>query len=188
MARTRRSTRTTSTSRSSRSGGGLARFLLPAAALGIGAYLLWPKRADAAVLPPPEPAPSPFPLPPPPVPSSAVTIEPVADAPLVEGTSRGRIVGGTDITVRNGPADNATIVSRLPQGAGVAIMIAPLAPPTPLAPQGRLLVRTARGKEGYVAAQYILADDARPARTAGWASNARVPGFYNYYDSGRGHY
>ena len=65
-----RSTRSTRTSTSRSSGGGLARFLLPAAALGIGAYLLWPKTAEARpqIAPlPPGPAPGPpNPLPPPP--------------------------------------------------------------------------------------------------------------------------
>ena len=189
MATARRSTR--------RSGGGsssgLARFLLPAAAIGIGAYLLWPKRAYAGP-PLPAPPPSPTPLPPPPVPGGGGGgVEPVADAPLSEGTSRGRITGA-NVVVRNGPGDNAAVVSTLPLNAGVAVMIAPQTPPTPNAPQGRVLVRTARGAQGYVAAQFVrveapssgpvsAADAARgggAAGTAGWASNARMPGFYNY--------
>ena len=172
MARTRRSTRSRSTSRSSRgSGGSLARFLLPAAALGIGAYLLWPKPASAAVLPPTPPGPAPGPpnpLPPPPAPG--IGIEPVADAPLTGGTSRGRIVNGTDIVVRNGFTDTSPIVSRLPQGAGVAVLIGPPAPPTANAPQGRIRVRTARGAEGYVAAQFVRIDAQPTPGTAGWAA------------------
>lgn len=188
---TRRTTRTTTT-RSSKSGGmGVARFLLPAAALGIGAYLLWPKKANAAVLPPsPGPIPpSPNPLPPPPVPGTT-PVEAVADAPLGEGLSRGRITG-SNVLVRNGFADNSPILSSLPLGAGVAVMIGPPAPPTANAPQGRLQVRTAGGKQGYVAAQYVrieqpgVASAAMAAQgsgapgTAGWA-----PAFYNYFHAG----
>ena len=169
MARTRRSTRSRSTSRSSRgSGGSLARFLLPAAALGIGAYLLWPRTASAAVLPPPGPAPGPpNPLPPPPAPG--ISIEPVADAPLTGGTSRGRITG-SDVVVRNGFSDTSPVVARLPLNAGVAVMIGPPAPPTPNAPQGRIRVRTARGAEGYVAAQFVRIDAQPSPGTAGWAA------------------
>ena len=62
----RRRTRTTRTTRTtSNGGGGIARYLLPAAALGIAAYLLWPKRANAA---PPQVAPLPGPLNPLPLP------------------------------------------------------------------------------------------------------------------------
>ena len=184
---TRRSTRTRSTrsSRSSGRGGSLARFLLPAAALGIGAYLLWPRTASAAVLPPPAPpgpAPGPpNPLPPPPAPGGGgITIEPLADAPLTGGTSRGRITG-SDVVVRNGFSDTSPVVSRLPLNAGVAVMIGPPAPPTPNAPQGRIRVRTARGAEGYVAIadasgkRLITVEPGAPG-TAGWA---RMPGFYN---------
>ena len=167
-----------STSRSGGSTSGLARFLLPAAAIGIGAYLLWPKRANAA--PSPLPNPNPIQPPPPQIPSGSA-VEPVADAPLGEGTSRGRITG-SNVLVRNGPNDNSPVVSTLPRNAGVAVMIAPLTPPTPNAPQGRVLVRTARGAQGYVAAEYVrvdapsapvsAADAARgggAAGTAGWA-------------------
>ena len=169
MARTRRSTRSRSTSRSSRgSGGSLARFLLPAAALGIGAYLLWPKTASAAILPPPDPAPGPpNPLPPPPAPG--IGIEPVADAPLTGGTSRGRITRN-DVVVRNGFSDTSPVLARLPLNAGVAVMIGPPAPPTPNAPQGRIRVRTARGAEGYVAAQFVRIDAQPSPGTAGWAA------------------
>ena len=175
MARTRRSTRTTS-SRSSRSGGSLARFLLPVAALGIGAYLLWPRTASAAVLPPPAPGPAPGPpnpLPPPPAPGGGgISIEPVADAPLTGGTSRGRITG-SDVVVRNGFSDTSPVVSRLPLNAGVAVMIGPPAPPTPNAPQGRIRVRTARGAEGYVAAQFVRIDAQPSPGTAGYLYNRR---------------
>ena len=175
MARTRRSTRTRSTNirRSSGSGGGIARFLLPAAALGIGAYLLWPKTAAAAVLPPPGPAPGPpNPLPPPPLPPppAGTPIEAVADAPLTAGTSRGRITG-SNVLVRNGFTDTSPIVSSLPLNAGVAVMIGPPSPPTPSAPQGRLRVRTARGAEGYVAAQYVRIDAQPEPATAGYFYN-----------------
>ena len=167
---TRRSTRSTRTSRSSGRGGSLARFLLPVAALGIGAYLLWPRTASAAVLPPPGTAPSPpNPLPPPPPPPSGggISIEPVADAPLTGGTSRGRITG-SDVVVRNGFSDTSPVVSRLPLNAGVAVMIGPPAPPTPNAPQGRIRVRTARGAEGYVAAQFVRIDAQPAPGTAGY--------------------
>ena len=174
MATKRRSTRSTSSRRSSGSGGSIARFLLPVAALGIGAYLLWPKTASAAVLPPPAPGPAPSPpnpLPPPPLPGGggggSVSIESVADAPLTGGTSRGRIVAN-DVVVRNGFNDTSPIVSRLPLNAGVAVMIGPPSPPTPNAPQGRLRVRTARGAEGYVAVQFLRIDAPPAPGTAGY--------------------
>ena len=43
-----RSSRTSTTSISSRSGDGLGKYILPAVAVGIVAYLLWPKTASAA--------------------------------------------------------------------------------------------------------------------------------------------
>lgn len=175
MATRRTTRRTTTTTRSSSGGGsGIARYLLPAAALGIGAYLFWPKTANAALPPSPGPIPppSPNPLPPPPVPG-ATPVEPVADAPLSEGLSRGRITG-SNVLVRNGFADNSPIVSSLPLNAGVAVFIGPPAPPTPNAPQGRIRVRTARGAEGYVAAQYVHIEPQQPG-TAGW-----MPAYYNY--------
>lgn len=169
----RRTTRRTTSSVTRSSGGNnLARYLLPVAALGIGAYLLWPKTANAALPPSPAPGPAPGPpnaLPPPPRPSN---VEPVADAPLTPGTSRGRITG-SDVLVRSSYTDNAPVLSSLPLNAGVAVLIGPPGPATPNAPKGRLKVRTARGVEGYVATQYVRIDEQPGPGTAGYLYNRR---------------
>ena len=113
-----RSTRSTRTSTSRSSGGGLARFLLPAAALGIGAYLLWPRTAAAAVLPPPGPAPGPpNPLPPPP---AGRKTRPDAQFFTPE-FGEGRAL--TALKVRTAPATTSPEIPRAALQAGDAVVI-----------------------------------------------------------------
>lgn len=161
MARARTRT-TTRTSRTRTSKGGLAKYLLPAAALGVGAYLLWPKKALAAgpvtpQIPPPAPTP--------PTPSGPA-LEPVAAAALPPGATPARVTASS-LFVRETPADNGRAVSRVPQGATLAIIEAgPPSPPTPAAPRGWQKIRTPRGIDGYVSVEYI--EIGQPVATAGY--------------------
>lgn len=195
--RTSRTSRTTiRTTRST--GGGAARWLLPAAALGgLALYLLWPRTARAATQPQIAP-PGPSQLPPPPLPAGVQT-EPVVDAPLSGGERRGRI-RNNEVRLRSAPNENAqNTLALLNRGTGVAVPIGPPAPPTPAAPQGWQSVRTAGGRSGFVAAQFVEIEGqpqtiaqfgqpnffAAPQQAAPFAPpTGLVAGFYNPNASG----
>ena len=176
-------TRRTTTSRSG--GGGLGRILVPVAILGgiTAAILLLPRLAQAGQQPafPPAP-PGPNPLPPPPGPGPApapgIQTEPVADAPLPAGARLARTTG-SDVNVRSGPGTNTTIVSRLPRGAGVAIIEA--GPPSPGPGSGGWWrVRTSRGIDGYVA-QELIQFVGGGAPNTGFYPNAFAGLYPSYY-------
>ena len=162
-ARKRTSIRTTtrSTTVSKRDGGGAGRYVLPAVALAaIGAYLLWPRLARAGttpgqIVPPPTPTPNQLP---PPTPTGPA-VEPVADAALPAGARLARIIGSNDVplNVRAGPGTNTAVVSRLPRGAGVAIIDGgeASAQAGPGSQLGWWRIRTSRGINGYVAQEFL---------------------------------
>lgn len=175
----------------------LARFLLPAAALGVGAYLLWPRRASAAVRPPvapPGPAIEPLPQP---VPGRKTRPDPQFFTPEF---GEGRALRA--MRVRTAPATTVPEIPRaaLQPGDTVVIWQKGIAPGDEeggvwweiVAPSGdRGFVRAVdrAGTQNFVTLRETTRPlPASPARTAGRAPFLRGGGFYDRYDAGRGHY
>lgn len=141
---------TTRTTAARGGGGGLAKYILPAAAVGVVAYLLWPKTAKAATAPTPTP-PDPNPTPPNPT-------------PFPPGATLGKIAvaGFPGMNVRSRPSPAGDLRTSLPNGT-VFQMTDPLSvqgyadyiPEEGLTPSPNnrwAAIRTANGVTGYLRA------------------------------------
>lgn len=149
---------TTRTTAARGGGGGLAKYILPAAAVGVVAYLLWPKTAKAATSTGPTPPTPPDVRPPPPPPP------PPPPQPFPPGATLGKIAvaGFPGMNVRSRPSPSGALVTSLPNGT-VFQMTDPLSvqgyadyiPEEGLTPSPNnrwAAIRTANGVTGYLRA------------------------------------
>ena len=189
----RSASRRTSTTRTTttRERGGAGRVLLPVVIIGtaIAGVLLFERlaRAGQQNVTPPIAPPPPYPLPPPPPPpDQGPPVEAVADAPLPAGAQRARVTA-TVLNVREQPSVNSRTVSRVRQGTGLAIIEAGPPSPGPGSQAGWQKIRTPRGVDGYVSADYISYGETPntllPFNTGSPfnAGAAPVVGGYGYY-------
>lgn len=145
-------TSTSTTAISSRSGDGWGKYVLPAVAVGIVAYLLWPKTASAAgrdgrdgngkdkdgrdVRPPPPPGPRPFPA------GSKLAVISVA-------------TGEQGMNIRAQATPTSALVGSVPNGSTIAVLTAEGDLPESGLPDtpGKnrwVYIQTAQGVKGYL--------------------------------------